>query len=202
MIGTPAAFRSQRQVQRSLPAKLHDHADFRAARRLVFVDGEHVFKGERLKVQAVAGVVVGRDRLRVAVDHDRLVVVFLERECRMAAAVIELDSLPDAVGAAAQDDDFALLRRRRFVFLVVGRVEIGSHALEFGRAGVDEFEDRLYAVFAAQFSHLLDASRALERPDCRRCRSSEIPCAWLCVTVRGDIFSARLDSANCGDRAL
>ena len=34
---------------------------------------EHVFEGQRLEVQPVGGVVVGGHRLRVAVDHDRLV---------------------------------------------------------------------------------------------------------------------------------
>ena len=34
---------------------------------------EHVLGGERLEVEAVGGVVVGGDRLRVAVDHDGLV---------------------------------------------------------------------------------------------------------------------------------
>ena len=35
-------------------------------------DGEHVLGGQRLEVEAVGGVVVGRDRLRVAVDHHRV----------------------------------------------------------------------------------------------------------------------------------
>ena len=68
------------------------------------------FERERLEVQAVAGVVIGRDGLRIAVDHDRFDAEFLQRERRVAAAVIELDSLADAVGAAAQDHDF-LARR-------------------------------------------------------------------------------------------
>ena len=36
-------------------------------------DLEHVLEGERLEVEPVGGVVVGRDRLRVAVDHHGLV---------------------------------------------------------------------------------------------------------------------------------
>ena len=65
------------QVERGLAAELDDHADLCAGLGFVVVDGEHVFERKRLKVKAVAGVVVGGDGLRVAVDHDGLVAVFL-----------------------------------------------------------------------------------------------------------------------------
>ena len=60
MIGTPFGFQVQRQLQRRLAAVLHDHAD-----RLFLVDDfQHVFQRQRLEVQAVGGVVVGRYGLR------------------------------------------------------------------------------------------------------------------------------------------
>src|SRR3972149_4430742 len=62
----------------------------------------HVLERERLEVQPVGGVVVGRDRLGVAVDHDRLEPLLLEGEGGGATAGVELDALPDAVGAAAE----------------------------------------------------------------------------------------------------
>src|SRR5664280_2641213 len=65
----------QRKIQRRLTAELHDHSDRRAAGAFVLADGEHVFERERLEVEAVAGVVVGGDRLRIAVDHDGFVAV-------------------------------------------------------------------------------------------------------------------------------
>src|SRR5207302_2700954 len=86
-----------------LSAKLHDDANLRLACRLMFIDGKNFFQRERLKVKPVAGVIVGGDRLRIAVDHDGLETIFLERERGMAAAVIELDSLPDSVGTAPQE---------------------------------------------------------------------------------------------------
>ena len=60
----------------------------------------------------------------------------------MAAAVIELDALPDAVRPAAEDHHaaFAGLFRRRFVFIFVGRIIIGRVGLELGRAGIDRLE--------------------------------------------------------------
>ena len=68
-------------------------------------DLEHVLFGQRLEIEAVRGVVVGRDRLRIAVDHDGLVAGVGQREGRVAAAIVELDALADAVRAAAKDDD-------------------------------------------------------------------------------------------------
>ncbi len=97
------------EIQRRLPAELHDHADLRARLRFVVVDGEHVFKHQRLEVEAVAGVVVGGDGLRIAVDHDGFVAVVLEREGGVAAAVVELDALADAIGAGAENDDLGLV---------------------------------------------------------------------------------------------
>ena len=41
----------------------------------------------------------------IRVDHDRLEALLAQRERRLHAAVVELDALPDAVRAAAEDDD-------------------------------------------------------------------------------------------------
>ena len=59
------------EAERRLAAELHNHADEFTRCRLGVDDFEHVFERERLKVKPVARVVVGRDRLGVAVDHDR-----------------------------------------------------------------------------------------------------------------------------------
>ena len=96
-----------RQIQGRLPAELHDHT----IRLFRVIDVQHVLERERLEVQPVAGIVVRRNRLGVAVDHDRLDAIFLQRERCVAAAVIELNALADAVRTAAQDHD--LLARRR-----------------------------------------------------------------------------------------
>ena len=141
MMGTPAARSRCARFERRLPAELDDHADLCAGLRLVVVDRQHVFQHQRLKVEPVAGVVVGGDGLRIAVDHDGLVAVVLEREGRVAAAVIELDALADAIRAGAENDDLGLVGRRRLVLFVVGRVEVGRHGFELGGAGVDELED-------------------------------------------------------------
>jgi hypothetical protein len=90
-----------RELQRRLPAELDDDT----FRLLAPADGEHGCGVERLEVEAVARVVVGRYRLGIRVDHDRLVAERPECLCRVDAAVVELDSLADAVRPAADDDD-------------------------------------------------------------------------------------------------
>ena len=161
MMGTPAAFRRQREVERRLSAELHDHADWGSACGFMLVDREHVFEGERLEVEAVAGVVVGGDGLGIAIDHDRLVAVVAQRERSVAAAVVELDSLPDAIGPAAQDDDLLAIGGRGLVFFFVGRVQVRREALELGGAGVDALVDGAYAVLLAQAGESSRSSLAL-----------------------------------------
>ena len=61
-----------------------------------------VLAGERLEVQAVGRVVVGRHGLRVAVDHHRLEAGVAQGEAGVDAAVVELDALADAVRARSR----------------------------------------------------------------------------------------------------
>ena len=110
-----------RQLQRRLPAEL-DHDAFRL---LALADGEHGGRVERLEIEPVGGVVVGRHRLGVAVDHHGLVAECAERLHRVHAAVVELDALADPVRARAEDDDaFRGPGRRLLVALAPGRVEV------------------------------------------------------------------------------
>ena len=80
---------------------LHDHAFwlFDAA------DFEYVFERHRFEIQTIGRVVVGRNRLGVAIDHDRFVAVFAQGHGGMHATVVKLDALPDAIGTAAQNHD-------------------------------------------------------------------------------------------------
>ena len=96
------------ELQGGLAAELDDHAVQGAVFLLDAEDFEDVLERQGLEVEAVGGVVVGGDRLGVAVDHDGLVAGLGQGEAGVAAAVVELDALADAVGAAAEDDDLAL----------------------------------------------------------------------------------------------
>jgi hypothetical protein len=93
------------QLQRRLAAELHDHPVQRAVLLLDAQDLHHVLEGQRLEIEPVRGVVVGRDGLGVAVDHDGLVARIGQRETGVTAAIVELDPLADPVRAAAEDDD-------------------------------------------------------------------------------------------------
>src|SRR5439155_3401190 len=94
--GHPCGLELSRQIEWSLAAKLYNNT------RGTFLlhDGHDVLEGERIKIEAIGSVVVCRDGLRIAIHHDRLIALFLEGECRVATAVIKLDSLADAVRPA------------------------------------------------------------------------------------------------------
>ena len=79
-------------------------------------DIENVFVRQRLEKEQVAGVVIGADGLRVGVDHHGFDAEFLHGEGGVDAAVIEFDPLADAIGAAADDDDFGAVGEADFVF--------------------------------------------------------------------------------------
>ncbi len=139
----------QREIQRRLTAELNDDA----IRLFDVVNVQHFFQRERLEVQAVAGVVIGGNGLRIAVDHDRFVVELRQCVGRVAAAIVELDALADAVGAAAEDHDFLAIAGVGFVFRFVARIEIRREAFEFGRAGVHAIEHGGDAELLAARAH-------------------------------------------------
>ena len=91
------------EAVREVDGRLAAERDDDALGLLGLHDVHHVLEGERLEVEAVGGVVVGRDRLGVAVDHDRLEAARREGVARVDAAVVELDALADAVGARRED---------------------------------------------------------------------------------------------------
>ena len=121
-----------------MSTKLNDHADW----LLALDDVEDVLEGERLEVKLVRDIEVGRDRLRIRVDHDRLVALLAERQRRAHATVVELNSLPDAVRAAAENDDRLLPRLWRLTLLVVAAVQVRRRRREFTSAGVDHLVGR------------------------------------------------------------
>ena len=139
------------ELERRLAAELNDHALERAALALLVEYRQHVLGGQRLEIESVRSVVVRRDGLRIAVDHDRLVARRAQRERGVAAAIVELDPLPDPVRAAAEDDDLFALRGVGFASDLagergfVGRIHVGRGRCELSRAGVDALEHRLNA---------------------------------------------------------
>ena len=156
-----------RQLKRGLAAERHHDA----VGTLNVNDVHDVLVGERLKVQAVGRVVVGRDGLGVAVYHEGLKAAGRQRIARMHAAVVKLDALADTVGSGAQNHRLGLVRRRglvgshallgiraRAVDVLVRLVVVLRGARELGRAGID----RLHAGNHAQ-TLAIGAHKALVR---------------------------------------
>ena len=87
-----------------MPTELADDARDGAGLRFRVINLQHIFDGERLEVEPISGVVVGGDRLRVAVDHDGFVSGFAQRLHSMDAGVIELDPLSDPVRTGSKNE--------------------------------------------------------------------------------------------------
>ena len=107
---------------------------------LGFDDVVDIFEGQRFEVEPVAGVVVGRNRLRVAVDHDRFITGLGQFEAGVHAAVIELDALTNTVRSRPEDHDLLAVRRAYFAVVFPGRVVIRRLCIELGTTSVDRFE--------------------------------------------------------------
>ena len=107
--------------------------------------------GQRFEIQSVGGVVIGRHRFRIAVDHDGLVAGVVQREAGVAAAIVEFDALADPVGSAAENDHLVLVGRRAFIGEVtgergfIGRIHVGGGGGEFRGTGIDALEHRANA---------------------------------------------------------
>src|SRR5262249_55934634 len=129
-------FEREGKGERGLAAELDDDA----IGLFGIADVEHVLEGERLEIEAIAGVVIGGDGFGIAVHHDRFDAKLLEREGGVAAAVIELDALADAVGAAAENHDLFAGGGLGFALALEARIEIRREAFELGGAGIDAIE--------------------------------------------------------------
>ena len=123
---------TQCELERGLTAVLHDHPH-----GFFLVDDlQDVFEREGLEIQAVRGVVISGHRLGVAVDHDGLVAVLAQGQGGMDAAIVELDTLTDAVGAAPQHHDLFIVRGHGLALVLVRGVQVGGVGRKLGGAGV------------------------------------------------------------------
>ena len=166
-IGTPAASRPFASPRAVCPPSCTTTPTSSPRLRLGVDDLEHVLERERLEVQPVARVVVGRDRLGVAVDHDRLEPGVGQRERRVHAGVVELDALADAVRAGAEDDDLAAVGRLHLGLEVVARVVVRRERGELAGARVDRLVDRADAEDVAHLARIRLAAEAAQLGDLR-----------------------------------
>src|SRR5699024_5469068 len=183
-----------RQAQSGLATELNEHDRDSAGLGFPPVGPHDVLEGQRHEVQAIGGVVVGGDGLRVAVDHHGLVANAGELEGRVDAGVVELDTLADAVRAGAQDDDLFLILLRLNLGLgvrvqLIGAVVVRGLRLELTGAGVHGLEDWVDAEGPAQGTHaVLPCELRTQGCDLAVGQAKE-----LCITQQADVQDRRVD---------
>ena len=116
------------QLQGRLTTQLYDDA----FRLFMLDDFPQVLPVNGLEIELVGNIEVGRNGLRVAVDHDGLVPAFFNGHQPVDTAVIKLDTLPDAVGARSEHDDLLFVAAFAFIGMTAfeSGVEIGRFSLE------------------------------------------------------------------------
>ena len=132
--GNACRLQSIGEIERGLTTELHENALW----FFLIVNVEHVLEGERLEIKFVARVVIGRNRFRIRVHHDRFKPELAKRERSVHAAIIKLNSLADTVRPAAQDHDLAFAALTVLVLVAISRVVIRRVSFEFRRAGIDK----------------------------------------------------------------
>ena len=148
----PGPREGHRQLQGRLATELHDDA----IRLLDVDDVHHVFVRQRLEVELVGRVVVGRDGLRIAVDHDGLEPDLFERERRVHAAIVELDALPDSVRAATEDHHLLLVALGPCLAVEApGGVHVRRERRELRGTRIDSRVDGLHPERGARGTHVI-----------------------------------------------
>ena len=114
-------FQISRQIQRSLTAELRDNANG----LFFFINAQHIFQCQRFKVKLIGGVIVCGNGFGVAVYDNCFKTKLLQRQRSMYAAVVKFNTLPDSVGAAAQNHNLGLFCADGvFVLCIIGGVVI------------------------------------------------------------------------------
>ena len=142
------------QLQRGLPAELYDHP----GGSLVLHNIEHVLERHRFEVEPVGGIVVGRYRLGVGVDHDGLVAGLAQSPNSVNGGVVELHSLADSVGPGAEDDHLVASRRGHLILPFIRAVVVGGVGLELRCAGVHRLVDWGASLGESQAAKLVRGS--------------------------------------------
>ena len=148
--GHASAHERHGKVQRGLAAKLHNNALW----LFPFHNVHHVLKGQGLKVEPVRGVVVCGNGFGVRVGHDCHHARVAQGKRGVAAAVVKLNALTNAVGAAAKNEHLAAVFNLDFVATLVGGVEIRGVGFKFGRAGIHQIVGGLHVHFLAHAANV------------------------------------------------
>ena len=140
----------QGQVVRDLSAGRDDHA----FGRFEVGDVEHPFERQLVEVEAVAGIVVGRNGFGIVVDHYRTQPLPADRVQRIDATPVEFHRAADPVGPRSEHDHRTLVVREFDVVrrAVVRDVQVVGHRRVFGRQRVDLLDVRRDAAHFPVFA--------------------------------------------------
>src|SRR5262245_35297276 len=72
----------------------------------------------------------------------------------MAAAIVKFNALSNPIGTTSQNNDLLLRGGLRFIFRLIGRIQVRRETLEFRSAGIHMFVDWRNAIFLAQMPDL------------------------------------------------
>ena len=103
------------QFQRGLAAKLHNDTGQFPGLHFALQKFQHVFLRQRLEIQPVGSVVIGRDGLGITIDHNAFDLGVFQGKSGVAAAIIKLNALADAVWATAKDNRLFATARDRLI---------------------------------------------------------------------------------------
>ncbi|MQM40400.1 hypothetical protein KBTX_04451 [wastewater metagenome] len=86
----------------------------------VLINIHNAFPKNRLKVEFISGIKIGGNGFGITVNHDGLITHFLSGLHGVYARVVKLNTLTNAVGAAAQNYHFLFIGYFALVFPFVG----------------------------------------------------------------------------------
>jgi hypothetical protein len=112
---------------------------------LELVNVHNALEAELLEVKPVSLIEVGRDRLGVVVDHDRLLAHLADSARASDSTPIELDRASDTVNTRAKDHSSVLIELKVVRGRVVGRVQVVGVSGVLGSKGVDTLDERGHA---------------------------------------------------------
>src|SRR6185436_12423834 len=78
-----------------------------------------------------------------------------EHERRMAATIVKLNPLTDAIRSGAEDHDLAFAGGRCLILLLVSRIEVRREGFELGTAGIHSFVNRSDSELLAVISYFV-----------------------------------------------
>lgn len=131
---------------------LTSHREHHTRRSLGVVNVEDGLERDVLKVESIGLVVIGRNRLGVVVDHDRLEAQLSQRSDSSHRTPIELDRRTNSVHTRTKNHDTVVLERDVVLGGVVGGVEVVGERGELGSDRIDLLDERSNAGILSKSS--------------------------------------------------